>query len=204
MTGMLNRLLQRCRQPERMDDPALGAADHRRALQGLARINRLSRSAAILWPAIRDFARQRPAQPTRVLDIASGAGDVAIALWRHGRRAGYRLEVEGTDVSPLAVRFASERAARQRAAVRFFPLDALREPLPAGYDVLMSSLFLHHLDEEDGARLLRKMADAAALVLINDLARSRTGYLLAWLGTRILSHSPVVHLDGPRSVEAAF
>jgi hypothetical protein len=48
------------------------------------------------------------------------------------------------------------------------------------------------------------MSQAARLVLINDLVRSRTGYLLAHLGTRFLSASDVVHIDGPRSVEGAF
>jgi hypothetical protein len=34
--------------------------------------------------------------------------------------------------------------------------------------------------------------------------RSRTGYLLAWLGCRLLSRSPVVRKDGPLSVAGAF
>ncbi len=45
---------------------------------------------------------------------------------------------------------------------------------------------------------------AARLVLINDLARTGAGYLLAWAGCRVLSRSPVVHHDGPASVASAF
>src|SRR5207253_4164581 len=68
-----------------------------------------------------------------------------------------------------------------------------------------ASLFLHHLDERQAIELLRAMAcSARRLVLINDLVRSRTGYILAYLGTRLLSASDVVHTDGLRSVEAAF
>src|SRR5439155_9017041 len=74
-----------------------------------------------------------------------------------------------------------------------------------GYDVVMCSLFLHHLSDEQAPVLLRAMADAAgSLVLINDLRRSRLGYTLAWLGCRLLTRSPIVHVDGPRSVAAAF
>jgi len=84
-------------------------------------------------------------------------------------------------------------------------LDALNDDLPAGFDIITCSLFLHHLDEPDAERLLRKLGTAAGrLVLVNDLARSRRGYLLAWAGTRILSRSPIVHVDGPLSVEGAF
>ena len=41
-------------------------------------------------------------------------------------------------------------------------------------------------------------------VLINDLIRSRVGYLLAYFGTRLLSRSRLVHVDGPLSVAAAL
>ena len=38
----------------------------------------------------------------------------------------------------------------------------------------------------------------------NDLARGWTGLTLAHVGLRLLTRSPVVHFDGPRSVEGAF
>ena len=45
---------------------------------------------------------------------------------------------------------------------------------------------------------------ASQRVLINDLRRTRAGYVLAWLGCRLLTRSPIVHVDGPLSVRAAF
>ena len=48
------------------------------------------------------------------------------------------------------------------------------------------------------------MAAAGNLVLVNDLRRCRAGWWAAWLGTRLLSRSPVVHYDGPVSVAGAF
>jgi hypothetical protein len=69
----------------------------------------------------------------------------------------------------------------------------------------MCSLFLHHLDEPQAVELLRRMSESARhLVLVNDLIRGRLGYALAWLGTRLLTRSRVVHVDGPLSVEGAF
>ncbi len=71
--------------------------------------------------------------------------------------------------------------------------------------MVMCSLFLHHLDEEQARGLLQRMRQAARyLVLVNDLRRSLFGYALAYLGTRILSASHIVHVDGPLSVQAAF
>jgi 2-polyprenyl-3-methyl-5-hydroxy-6-metoxy-1,4-benzoquinol methylase len=188
-----------------MDQPGLDAGEHANALLGLARINRLSRSDAILWPAIERLARASQGRPIRVLDVASGGGDVPIALAKRARRAGLTVEIEGCDVSPEAVRYAHRQAEENGLVLRFFELDALKEPIPAGYDVITCSLFLHHLDEADACSFLRKAADATGrLVLINDLKRGPVGYLLAWWGCHVLSRSPVVWHDGPVSVAGAF
>ena len=201
----LSRLRRRHLQPEWMDQPDLDEARHRQALRGLERINRLSGSTRILWPPLAALARRLAPRPARVLDVASGGGDVLRGLRKRARRAGLALELAGCDVSPTALAHARARAEEAHAELHFFQHDALRDPLPAGYDAIISSLFLHHLTEPQAVRLLRSMADAAgSLVLVNDLRRGRAGYLLAYAGTRLLSRSEVVHVDGPRSVEGAF
>ena len=195
-------LSQRRRVPELMDQPELCEAEHHCALRGLRRINRLSRGAAIFWPSLRKLARE---SPIRVLDLATGGGDVAITLAKWSSRAGLRIAVEGCDISSRAIEFARERARVERANVQFFTRDALAEALPDDYDVLCCSLFLHHLDDESALLLLRRMAEAARrLVLVNDLIRSASGLLLARIGCRLLSRSRVVHYDGPVSVQAAY
>jgi 2-polyprenyl-3-methyl-5-hydroxy-6-metoxy-1,4-benzoquinol methylase len=198
-------LSKRCRQAELMDQPGLDAAAHAHALDGLARINRLSRSDAILWPAIKRLARTGEGSPIRILDVASGGGDVPIALAKRIRTAGLRVQIDGCDVSHEAVRFARRQAEQTGLSLRFFALDVLNEPIPAGYDVVTCSLFLHHLAEADACLFLRKAADATSrLVLVNDLVRGPIGYLLAWSACRLLSRSPIVRYDGPASVAGAF
>ena len=140
-----------------------------------------------------------------VLDVACGGGDVAVALWKRLDAQGLRAEIHGCDVNPLAVEHAAEEAERQGAEVSFFQLHAIDDTLPSGYDVVMSSLFLHHLSDADAEEFLRKAADAAGrMVLIHDLVRGRAGYLLAYIGVRALLCNDVCHEDGPRSVEGAF
>jgi 2-polyprenyl-3-methyl-5-hydroxy-6-metoxy-1,4-benzoquinol methylase len=191
--------------PELMDQPDLEERRHDLALEGLARINWWSGSAGILWPAIRDLARQLQPEPVRILDVASGAGDVPIRLWHKARRAKVQMAIDGCDISPTAVTFASRRAHAEHAQVGFFQWDALEKPLPDGYHIVTSSLFLHHLEEEQAVALLGRMGRAARnLVLVNDLRRGWLGFVLAYLGTRFLSTSRIVHVDGPRSVQAAF
>lgn len=199
------RLRTRRLEPEVMDNPDLDPRAHARALRGLARINRISATAEALWSPLDHLARQNGAHPLRVLDVACGGGDVAIRLARKARRRGHDLIVAGCDVSPRAVETARRRATRAEVQADFFTHDALDGSLPEGYDVILCSLFLHHLDEDAAKGLLRRMADAARqMVLVDDLQRGARSYALAFAGTRLLTRSPVVHVDGLRSVAAAF
>jgi 2-polyprenyl-3-methyl-5-hydroxy-6-metoxy-1,4-benzoquinol methylase len=195
--------------PEIMDREGLDPADHHHALDGIARINLVSSSASILWPPIRDLCWQRrktgDPRPVRVLDIASGGGDVACRLWKRANRKGLPVELTAADISPLAIEHATATAARLGANVSFFELNVLSDPIPDGYDVITCSLFLHHLTEDQAVTVLRKMREAAgSLVLVNDLARGWLGWLAARIGTRLLTRSKMVHFDGVVSVEGAF
>src|SRR6476469_8228362 len=99
---LLAGLRARDRIPELMDDPALDPGEHRRALAGLARLNAVSNSAGVLWPPIKRLAKEL-GRPVRVLDVATGSGDVPRALLARAKRAGVALEAVGCDISPTAV-----------------------------------------------------------------------------------------------------
>jgi 2-polyprenyl-3-methyl-5-hydroxy-6-metoxy-1,4-benzoquinol methylase len=187
-----------------MDDPALDPARHAGALQGLEQINRVSRTVAAVATPLRALALELE-RPVRVLDVATGAGDLPIGLWELSQKEGIPLDVTGCDRSSFAMSFARKRAQAKRAAVDFFSLDLLEADLPSDFDAITCCLFLHHLSDADGAAVLRRAAAAARhLVVANDLIRSSFGLGLAWLGSRLLAKSEIVHIDGPRSVRAAY
>lgn len=202
----LSGLRHRERVPELMDDPALDPAEHRRALAGLARINRFSGSVGVLWPSIRDLARRFPRDPIRVLDVATGSGDVPIRLAERAKRAGLsNVTFQGCDISPTAIEAASAAALRAGADAKFFQLNVLTDRPGGWFDVVTCSLFLHHLSSDDALSLLSRMREAAGrLVLVNDLARSRFSYIGVWLACHLLTTSRVVRFDGPASVRSAF
>jgi 2-polyprenyl-3-methyl-5-hydroxy-6-metoxy-1,4-benzoquinol methylase len=202
---VLSDLAARVRQPEWMDEAGLDPRLHRQALRGLARINVASGTVRAVWPPLEALARRLSPAPVSVLDVACGAGDVAMGLQRRARRAGLQFRVEGCDISPTALEHAARLASRRGSAVRFFQHDILAGDLPGHYDAVTCSLFLHHLDQDEAVGALRAMQRAARwLVVVSDLDRGRMGLALAWLGTRLLSRSPVMRVDGTRSVRAAF
>ena len=202
---LLPSLAQRHRQPEWMDQPGIDPLAHSQALQGLRRINAFSGAVGSLFAPIRSLAREHGGQPLRVLDLACGGGDNTTALAERARREGLDVQIDGCDLSPQAVAIATRSAEERALGTRFFQADALNDPLPDDYDVILCSLFLHHLDQQQAVDLLQRMGRASrCLVLVNDLIRSPLGYGLAWAGCRLLSRSPIVHFDGPVSVQGAF
>ncbi|QEY31247.1 methyltransferase domain-containing protein [Synechococcus sp. RSCCF101] len=198
-------LNQRDRRPEVMDQPGLDPREHERALAGLRRINAVSRCSAGLLEPIAQLARNHPDAPLSVLELACGGGDTAIDLAQMAERRGIDLRIRACDINPEAIRIATANARRRGVELDLFVADALEPPTDATADVVLCTLFAHHLDGPDVIRLLLGMAARARrLVLVDDLIRSRLGYALAWMGTRLLSRSWVVHTDGPLSVRAAF
>jgi 2-polyprenyl-3-methyl-5-hydroxy-6-metoxy-1,4-benzoquinol methylase len=199
-------LNNRDRQPEVMDQPGLDPTEHAKALKGLRRINTISRCSAGLFRAIEALSITQPANPLRVLELACGGGDTAIDLALMAKQRGLALEIHACDLNPEAVEISRSNAMRREVAITVFTADALAKPTDHNtFDVVYCTLFAHHLDEVDVVRLLEAMAlRSRKLVLVDDLIRSRLGFALAWIGTRLLSRSWVVHTDGPLSVRGAL
>ncbi len=186
-----------------MDAPELDRSEHIQALRALARVNLLSLTTRRIWIELRKRGMGRD-RPTRLLDVGCGGGDVILALSSRARNEEVPLEVSGCDSSPVALSHARAEAERTKLEAHFFQLDVIRSPLPGGFDLICSSLFLHHLDEEAAVDLLSGMARAGKSVLVQDLVRSQLGYWLALGALRVLSASRVAWVDGARSVQASF
>lgn len=190
------------RVPEIMDSPEISPEIHHRALAALERINKWSDSAGIVWREIQSMGEN--SGMLRVLDVATGGGDVPIALWKLADRAGVKLQIAGCDKSPTAIAHAKANAEKQGASIDWFTWDLFTDPVPQGYDIVVSSLFMHHLDSAQSVAFLKKLAGGAGQrLIVNDLRRSTAGWLLA-LGAACVLGSHVVCVDGPRSVRAAY
>lgn len=197
-------LKERRREPELMDQPDLDKTLHHQALAGLTRVNAFSGTVSSLWSPISKLAKKSD-HPIRVLDVASGGGDVAIGLALQAEKSGLPVSVDGCDMSEVALKYAQGRADARGLKVQFLKADVLADPLPAGYDVICCSLFLHHFDPPEVIQLLKGMRDSGArMIVVSDLLRTRLGYVMCWSGIRLLTRSKICHVDGPLSVQGAF
>ncbi len=203
MSGFVDVSVRRL-EPEILDQPGLDAQRHVHALRGLERINLLSLTASALRGPIRQFAARHSGRPVRLLDLASGAGDTPIHLKRWADKRNIPLDIHGCDISPISVDYAQQRADAHHADVSFFVHDVVRDGIPEGFDIVTSTLFLHHLRNDDIRDLLRSASRNTRLVLVSDLVRGWAGYILAQVVCRAITRSDVVHNDGPLSVAASF
>jgi 2-polyprenyl-3-methyl-5-hydroxy-6-metoxy-1,4-benzoquinol methylase len=195
----------RTRIAEIMDDPQLDPKRHQAALRGLERLNTFSAGLSVISQPIEALSRDVNGRPLRILDIASGGGDLPIGLAALALKTGLPLEVVGSDCSATAIAFAQEKARQLNQNVKFIHLNALNDALPSDFDIISTSLFTHHLDPEEVINLLRKAYLATrSLVIVNDLERSAINFGLVWVATRLLTQSDVVWHDGPVSVRASY
>jgi 2-polyprenyl-3-methyl-5-hydroxy-6-metoxy-1,4-benzoquinol methylase len=197
-------------QPEWMDDPAIDPIEHSRALAGLARLNRFSGVAGRTFRCIQRLTSQRllPAshpRRLRILDVASGSGDVPIAWVRMAKRFGIEFEITMLDISPMAISQQQRLAREHDVHVTSIQMNCLTESLPTGFDVVTNSLFMHHLEVEDASQLLRNMRAASDhAIVVCDLDRSRWNIAAVTIAGQLLTRSKTVHHDGPQSVRGAF
>jgi len=190
--------------PELLDAPA-APAELARCLGDVARLNRFG-GLAVTLGAVRRLLRRLPhGRAVTVLDVGTGGADIPQALARWARRAGRPLRVLALDRDRPILGVARGGLGRY-PEIALLEGDALALPLAdRSVDVAMSSLTLHHLEPREAVRHLAEMHRVARVgVVVNDLARSRLGYALVWLATRVLARSPMSRHDGPLSVRRAY
>lgn len=196
-------LRKRSLEPELMDRSDISWDEHQEALEGLERINLFSSAYKPIWEAIAENSDRK--KRLKILDIATGAGDLPIMLAERAEQLGLPFEIHGCDKSAQAIRYNHNRAKAKGVNIHFFELDIKKDKIPTDYDIFISALFLHHLTEDETVSFMRNLKSAnPKMIILNDLVRCQLGLFLAYAGTRLLSRSKIVHYDGPQSVKAAY
>jgi ubiquinone/menaquinone biosynthesis C-methylase UbiE len=181
-----------------MDEPVADAGELEANLRDIAFANaRLGGTA----PVVRALSRLGA---HRVLDVGSGAGDVALALVRDGARRGVQVHVTCLDSSEQMLAIA-RRATASDPALSFVCADGGSLPYAdAEFDVVTCTLALHHFDPDGARALLRELRRVARLSpVVCDLRRSPVAFAATWLWSRT-SRNRLTRHDAPLSVRRAY
>ncbi|WP_235576978.1 class I SAM-dependent methyltransferase [Rathayibacter sp. Leaf296] len=187
---------------ELMDDPACDRALLDATYARFGAVNRLVSGWRGLYRSrIRPLLDEH--EPTRLLDIGSGGGDVALALAGWAREDGMRLAITAVDPDERAFAFATARPGTPGVEFRrASSADLVDEG--EEFDLVVSNHLLHHLTPEALASLLEDSARLAPRALHNDIERSRLAYTAYSVATRPLASGSFLHYDGSLSVRRSY
>jgi ubiquinone/menaquinone biosynthesis C-methylase UbiE len=205
---MFASFAERSAEAEMMDGADYTSAEMIENLADLRRVNRYlgGRRAMTrhLFPMIQklwDEGQRR----IRLLDVGSGSADIParIVSWARDRRI--EVECVALDLNEIVAREARRQIAGY-PEIKVVRADALNLPFEdRSFDFALASLFMHHLESRQAARLIQSFTRVArAAFIINDLRRHPVAYYSIKLLTRIFTRNRLVRNDSAVSVLRGF
>lgn len=177
-------------------------ADYRACIRDLEAVNRLLRGyqPTLRWLSNYITTHKRP---QHIVDVGCGGGGMLRAL-ESSALCDSNARLVGIDLNPYAARTAREITPRD-SHITWITCNALSYKPDASIDMIVSSLFTHHLSEQEIVRFLIWMeATAQGGWFINDLYRSALSYLAFNALTWTMRWHPFVRHDGPASIRRSF
>jgi SAM-dependent methyltransferase len=194
---------RRAQLAELMDEPC-SREELRACLRDLAFVNRwlMGYRPVLTW--LDSFPFSRTDQPVRILDVGCGYGDGLRRIERWARARGIAVELTGIDLNPDTVAIAAE-ASDPKCRIEWVRADVFAYAPRKQIDLVVSSLFAHHLVDQHVARFLGWLEEHARIGwCINDLSRNAAPYHLFRAFAKVMGLHPFVQHDGPVSIARAF
>jgi 2-polyprenyl-3-methyl-5-hydroxy-6-metoxy-1,4-benzoquinol methylase len=189
-------------EPEWMDRPEASAAELEGALRSLRGLNRYFGS----YRLVRHFLRRwiKGGDEVRVLDLATGSGDIPRLIVDHARAVGARVAITAIDFQPTTVAIA-KRWSTNYPEIAFEAADVLNYESEKRFEIVICSLALHHLSSEDAVKLLRRCRELSTrFLLVSDLRRSLECTVGVYLLTALIFDDAMTRNDGRISAARAF
>jgi 2-polyprenyl-3-methyl-5-hydroxy-6-metoxy-1,4-benzoquinol methylase len=138
-----------------------------------------------------------------ICEIGCGGGDNLIAINKWCKKNNITLHCIGIDINENCIAFAKSNTTLQKA--HWINLDYAMVEFDKNPDIIFSSLFCHHFNNDSLVKQLSWMKENATIgFFINDLHRHKLAYwLIKWL-TQFFSKSYLVKHDAPLSVARGF
>lgn len=168
--SMLDQVL-RTNRVEYLDRDDCAAEDKVSLIKTLHRLNQFLgnyvRFVRILEPHVQRVL-ETTGRPARVLELASGAGELTLALAEAARRRGLAVEVTGSDIVPAYVTRGNEAAERRDLPVRFERLNAfdMSDVEPGRFDIIFIAQTIHHFSPGQLAMMIAQSTEVASSAFV--------------------------------------
>src|SRR5205814_9254980 len=146
----------------------------------------------------------KPGSRLRIVDLATGSGDIPRLIAEYGRKVGAELQINALDRQSATLEIARKLSARY-PEIAFVEGDLLEWNASEPYDVVLCTMALHHFSDDDAVRVLQRCRDLSRkFVLVSDLRRGWFGTIGVHLLTATMFREPMTKYDGRLSAARAF
>lgn len=186
---------------EIMDDADQSEEAFRTALRNLEWLSKVTFGYVPTLRFLDRVVREGHSRRLRILDVGAGGGDMLrkIAAW--GGTRGVQVELTGLDIS----QWARVHALEADTPARWITGDLFALSDNETFDIVLCSLFAHHLRDPAVVRLLRWL-DTRSRVgwMISDIHRHWIAWAGVWVLVRAVRMDPMVVHDSTVSIARGF
>jgi 2-polyprenyl-3-methyl-5-hydroxy-6-metoxy-1,4-benzoquinol methylase len=171
-------------------------------LRNLRRLNRWFGSYGLIIRFLQRWVR--PGTHLRLLDLATGSGDIPRLVIDSARKIGAKITIDAIDQQASTLEIARSLSA-DYPEISFKQNDILSLGSEDQYDIVLCSLVLHHFAEEEAVRVLKRCRQLSkGFVLVSDLRRSWLTSMGVYLLTALIFREPMTRNDARLSAARAF
>ena len=185
-----------------MDRPQPVSAELESDLRNLRQLNLYFGSYRLICFFLRRWIR--PGDHLRMVDLATGSGDIPRLIVDYARKIGAQVEIDALDRQSATLEIA-KRLSTSYPEISFYAADMLEWEPAATYDLVLCTLVLHHFSGEDAVRVLRRCREfSRRFVLVSDLRRGLLASVGVYLLTELVFRDPMTKYDGRMSAARSF
>jgi len=196
---------KRSNEPERIDTGDYTPEEYATFLREIASINRYLGDGRALKKTLLREIEQSDLREFSVLDVGCGSGELLRIIAEFAAKTNRTASLTGIDLNPIS-------SSTTRSESTEFPEivsvqgDAFQLPFADGaFDYAISSLFFHHLTDEQIPIVLKEMSRISRRgIFVIDLHRDAIAYLGYKIFCVAFRISELVRHDGLLSIEKGF
>jgi trans-aconitate methyltransferase len=187
---------------ELMDRPQPVSAELERDLENIRQLNRWFGSYALISIFLSRWIK--PGARLRIVDLATGSGDIPRLIAEYGRKVGGELRIDALDRQSATLEIAKKLSVHY-PEISFIETDVFSWQPSTTYDVVFCTLALHHFSDGDAVRLLQRCRQLSPkFVLVSDLRRGWLATIGVHLLTTTMFREPMTKHDARLSIARAF
>jgi ubiquinone/menaquinone biosynthesis C-methylase UbiE len=202
---MFDRFQHRSYELENIDKGTYTPEEYEGCIVELQRVNEWLGDARALRNTLLKEIERQGLQSFSVLDIGAGSGELLRVAAQWARETNRSAALVGLELNERSAKSILDESA-DFPEISSVQANGLGLPFPdVSVDYVISSLTLHHFDDEGAVEILREMGRVAARgIFVIDLHRNPMAYLLYTTVGHIILHNRLLREDGALSILKSF